>query len=74
MDRRNVEMNLEQAKRHVAIGKGDIERQRNVVAELQRDGHDTKLAQELLLSFERLQAMHVADVERLTAELAALPE
>jgi hypothetical protein len=73
VNRRILETNLEQAKRHVAMGEGDIARQCRVIEELERDGHDTKLARELLQTFENLQAMHVADVARLTAQLAALP-
>ena len=74
MNRRLLEMHLDRARRHVRTGADDIARQRAVVDELQRDGHDTALARKLLASFETLQAMHVDEAARLTAELAALPE
>lgn len=46
-------------------------RQREIVAELERDGHDVSEARKLLVQFEELQAMHVADRDRLIDELAA---
>ena len=74
MNRQLLETRLQQARRHVTTGKEDIARQRSVIAELVRDGHDAKLARELLRSFEALQAMHVAEAERLAVELADLPQ
>jgi len=67
-----MEMALDQAKRHAASGEADIARQRAVVDELERHGHDAKLAWELLRTFEQLQAMHVIEIERLDRELALL--
>ena len=62
---------LEQARRHVAEGDHHVGRQRERVSQLARDGHDTKEAQRLLRRFEELQALHVADRDRLERELAA---
>jgi hypothetical protein len=67
-----MEMALEQAKRHAASGEADIARQRGLADQLERHGHDAKLAWELLQTFEQLQAMHVAEIERLKRELAEL--
>lgn len=39
---------LAQAERHVAEGQAHIKRQRELIVELQRDGHDTREAQRLL--------------------------
>lgn len=61
---------LAQACRHVQQGERHITRQREIVAELERDGHDTQSAKELLGQFEALQAMHIADRERIIEELA----
>jgi hypothetical protein len=72
LNRRIMEMALEQAKRHAASGEVDIARQRGVADQLERHGHDAKLAWELLQTFEQLQAMHVAEIERLIRELAQL--
>jgi hypothetical protein len=70
---RRFEGHLAQAERHVAEGEQHIARQRALIAELARDGHDTALAVELLHEFERTQAGHVADRDRLRAELANTP-
>jgi hypothetical protein len=60
------------ARRHVEEGEAHIHRQRMVVTRLERDGHDASDARLLLLRFEELQAMHVADRDRLE-ELAKDP-
>jgi hypothetical protein len=39
------------------------------VAELERDGHDTASARELLALFEDMQTLHVAHRDRLVSEL-----
>jgi hypothetical protein len=62
---------LAQARRHVAIGERHIARQRELVIELERDGHDASSAKQLLVQFEELQALHIADRDRLEQELAA---
>lgn len=48
-----------------------MRRQREIVAELERDGHhrSAALARELLDTFEKIQAMHVAARYRLLDEL-----
>jgi hypothetical protein len=69
MDRTMLQDHLAPAERHVIEGERHIARQRELVAELKRDGHDSDLAQSLLRSFEELQAMHVADRGRLRKEL-----
>jgi hypothetical protein len=63
---------LAQAERHVAEGERHVARQRELIAELERDGHDTVQARELLVQFEGLQVMHVADRDRLRREFASL--
>lgn len=65
---------LKQAERHVAEGKRILEHQRSVVEQLRNDRHSEEMihaAITLLRSFEEVQDMHRADVERLTRELAA---
>ena len=57
------------AEEHVALGAKNVARQREIIAELERDGHDATQAWELLAQLEQLQAMHVADRERLLGEL-----
>jgi hypothetical protein len=60
---------LAQASRHVREGERHIARQREIVCELERGGHDTSKAQALLIQFEELQALHVADCDRIAREL-----
>ena len=70
MDRALDIAHLEQAERHVAQGKWHIARQREVVAVLRVGGFDTRLAVDLLHTFEQIQATHVADRNRIQAELS----
>jgi hypothetical protein len=48
-----------------------VDRQREIVAELKRHGHEWRQAMDLLHQFEEKQAMHVADRDRLRKELGA---
>lgn len=61
---------LAQAERHIADGTAIIDKQKLLVLELERDGHDTSRSRDLLHQFEELQELHIADRERLIAELA----
>lgn len=63
---------LKQAERHVADGARHVERQREIVAELEADGHGAaaRQAAALLVQFEEVQALLVADRDRLIKELA----
>jgi hypothetical protein len=61
--------NLALADEHIALGAKHVARQREIIAELERDGHDTTKACALLAEFEELQAMHIADRDRLLGEL-----
>jgi hypothetical protein len=47
-----------------------IHRQRKIVARLERKGHDTTRARELLASFEMSLTLHVEDMEQIKCELA----
>ena len=60
---------LSQAERHVAEGEMNVERQRILVENLAREGHDTERAEALLKQFEEIQALHIRDRERLLKEL-----
>jgi hypothetical protein len=51
---------------------GEFARQRGIVAELAKDHHDVRFARELLALFETTQALHIADRDRIRAELAAM--
>jgi hypothetical protein len=73
VDQDMIKRHFEQAERHVALGKKHIARQREIVAELERDGHDTRSARSLLSQFEELQKMHVADRDR-HRDMLKIPE
>jgi hypothetical protein len=72
MDRAMLERHLAQAERHIAEGEHHIARQREIVAQLENDTLDLRSAQVLLTQLEAMQANHVADRDRIRAELAAL--
>jgi hypothetical protein len=69
MDRATVEDYLAQVERFIADGERAIARQRELVAQLERDGHGTLDAVDLLDQFEQLQAQHIANRDRLREEL-----
>ncbi|MGE3873589.1 MAG: hypothetical protein AB7F74_11600 [Parvibaculaceae bacterium] len=58
------------AERHVAQGRQHIAQQKQIIIALESGGHDTTEAKRLLLNFEDVQKMHLADRDRLKKELA----
>ena len=73
MDRDIQGRHLTRVEENVAIGANNIALQRELVAELDRDGHDGSQAKQMLAQFLDLQTMHVADRDRLIKELIELP-
>jgi hypothetical protein len=59
MDRAKIEEHLQQTDSHIALGEKHLERQHKIIAELQRDGHDTTAATDLLATLEETQRLHV---------------
>jgi exonuclease III len=72
MDREMLKRHLAQAEEHIATGDKNIARQRDVIAQLERDGHHTGSARAFLREFEQLQATLIAERERLLHELSEL--
>jgi hypothetical protein len=72
MERATLENDLIRAEAHVANGQARIARQREIIAELDREGQDTAPAKDMLASFERTQAMHIANRDRIAGKLAVL--
>ena len=72
MDREMLKRHLAQAEENIATGDKNIARQRDVIAQLERDGHDTASARSFLREFEQLQAVLIAERERLLSELSEL--
>ena len=70
MDRQMLAEHLTLAEAHVEQGIRHIERQREIIAELARDGHDTASARDLLRQFEETLKLHIGDRDRIVAELA----
>ena len=64
-----LEQRLAQAEGHMAMSKRHIASQREFATGLLRDGHDASQALALLLRFEELQQLHIADRDRLRGEL-----
>jgi hypothetical protein len=79
MDREMLKRHLAQAEEHISAGDKNIACQRDLIAQLERDGRDTASdgrdtasARTFLREFEELQAMHRAERERLLRELGEL--
>jgi hypothetical protein len=72
MDREMLKRHLAQGEENIATGDKNIARQRDVIAQLERDGHDTASARSFLREFEQLQAVLIAERERLLSELSEL--
>jgi hypothetical protein len=68
-DRTLILDHLASARRHVAEAERHVAHQREIVAQRERDGHDTATSKQLLDQFEELYRMHVADRDRLEQEL-----
>jgi hypothetical protein len=72
MDRAALQADLRRAEAHIANSQARIAQQQEVIAVLDREGHDTVPAKDMLASFERTQAMHIASRDRIARKLAAL--
>jgi len=71
MDQQMLLDHLKQAEQHVALGKGHVALQQRLIADLERDGHDTTDARALLKQFEEIQVLHLEHHDRLLRELRA---
>jgi hypothetical protein len=72
MDRALILSYLQAAEEHIANGVQDIADQRDLISTLERTGHNATSAIARLREMEKTQTRHVADRERLRAELAVL--
>src|SRR5262245_3368529 len=70
MDRALLQDHFTKAERHVIESEGHILRQKQLIAKLERSGHDATEAKRLLAEFQALLALHIADRDRLRAQLA----
>ncbi len=70
MDHALWRRHLEQAERHVALGRRHIARQEEIIAELEGKGEETQTSRDLLAIFQSLQAGHEAHRQRLLSDLS----
>ena len=69
MDRSRQLQHLADAERHIADGARHIFEQELRLAFIERRGHDSKLARDLLETFRRMQVQHVAHRDVIVNEL-----
>jgi hypothetical protein len=74
MDRPALEAELSRAEAHIANGQARTAQQRKIIAELDLEGHDTVPAKDMLASFEKTLAMHIANRDRIAGKLGALDD
>ena len=70
MDKALWQKHLALARTHVDQGRRLVADQISVLDELRRDGHSTDLACRTLRNYEELLDLHIADCQRLEADLA----
>ena len=70
MDRADLNQQLTLASYHITLGEAHIARQRAIIAKLERGGHETAQATELLKTVQKTMALHIADHDRVVKELA----
>ena len=69
MNRAMLLEHLATALRNVSDGERHIAQQHQIIASLECDGLDHSAAKAVLLQFEELQDMHIAERDRLKTEL-----
>jgi hypothetical protein len=69
IDRTILLEHLAQAERHVAQGRTHLARQEALIADLERDGHDTKDASAILATLRETQTQHILNLARLLKAL-----
>jgi hypothetical protein len=65
VDRETLLQHLAKAEEQVELGAHNVVRQREIVAQLDRDGFDTVGARALLIEFEEAQTSYIAERDRL---------
>jgi hypothetical protein len=69
MDPRIIREHLAEAERHIALSSKHISRQIEIIDELERDGHPTALAVDLLATYLLLHAAQVSHLDTIRKEL-----
>lgn len=71
MDRAVLEGSLAAAEHQIVEAERQLANERERMAQLERDGHDTTQLTHLLAGWEEVLAAHIADRDRLRKELGA---
>jgi hypothetical protein len=69
MDRATLEQHLAEAERHIVRGEKLVTQQQRIVVELERYKFQSALARELLTTFEKTLAQHIAHRDWIRKEL-----
>jgi phage shock protein A len=69
MDRKLLEDHLSAAERQLTEVGRNVANQRELVSQLEREGHDTESAARQLEELQEVLAMHVADRDRIREQL-----
>ena len=69
-DRSTIIDQLALAEEHVAVGERSIYRQRNLIAEIEKQGYDATEERRMLTELEKLLAQHIAERDGLRRHLA----
>ena len=70
MERATILEHLALAEKHIKEAEAHIAQQREIIAQIRSVGQDSSIAEKLLGSFEEMQLLHLADRDRIRAELA----
>ena len=70
MDRALIIEHLQQAERHMSEVREHIRHQVDIIGRLERDGHDSSLARQLLATLEKTQALVFNERNYMLSELA----
>ncbi|MBV9981138.1 hypothetical protein, partial [Bradyrhizobium sp.] len=70
MDLRLAQKHLKEAEQHVLLGRQHVARQLEIIRKLERGGHSTVLAADLLATFRLVLANHIAHRDLIRSELA----
>jgi hypothetical protein len=74
MDRDDLIDHLAAVERHIALGRSHLARQEALIAELDRDGHDTTDAIAILATLRSSQGLLKGERERILRELKDLEQ
>jgi hypothetical protein len=72
MDRYALQRHWAEAEQRVWRGQQNVNRQRRIIAELERDGHDANQARQLLSTIETTLRLHIEDRDQVANRLARL--